>query len=126
MYVVRIESFGYLHGDPPEAHLTVDLREHFRDPHVDPRMREMTAADMPVRLAVLHTPGVVTLVTAVSHAVKAFTLGPGGQDVRLAVGCAGGRHRAPVFAAAVSDQLRVMGFTVELAHRDLHRPVVDR
>src|SRR5579883_2061587 len=29
---VRITSFGYLHDAAPLAHLTVDLRTHFRDP----------------------------------------------------------------------------------------------
>lgn len=126
MFTVRIESFGYLHGAPPEAHLTVDLRQHFRDPHVSADMRHKTANDMVVRLAVLHTPGIVPLVTATSQAVRAFTLGPSAQDVKLAVGCAGGRHRAPTFAQAVADQLRVMGFSVEVTHRDLSQPVVER
>lgn len=53
---VEIESFGYLHGEPPAAHLTIDLREHFRDPHVSPELRYMTAHDEPVRTAVLNTP----------------------------------------------------------------------
>lgn len=126
MFTIRIESFGYLHGDPPEAHLTVDLRSHFRDPHVSADMRHKTADDMAVRLAVLHTPGIVPMITAVSCAAKAFTLGPSAQDVRVAVGCAGGRHRAPTFARAVADQLRVMCFSVGVTHRDLHRPVIER
>lgn len=37
---IRIVSFGYGHGyghgNAPDAHLTLDLRTHFRDPHVSP------------------------------------------------------------------------------------------
>lgn len=53
---VEIVSFGYLHDAPPAAHLTIDLRQHFRDPHVSPELRFMTADDAPVREAVLNTP----------------------------------------------------------------------
>lgn len=44
MTAVEIVSFGYLHGEPPQAHITLDLRNHFRDPHINPALREMTAA----------------------------------------------------------------------------------
>lgn len=59
---VRIESFGYLHEAPPAAHLTIDLRHHFKDPHVSPELRYMTAHDELVRTTVLNTPGVADLV----------------------------------------------------------------
>ncbi|WP_435837479.1 hypothetical protein [Streptomyces chartreusis] len=42
MSVVEIVSFGYLHAAPPAAHLTIDLRHHFRDQHVSPELRYMT------------------------------------------------------------------------------------
>lgn len=95
MAAVEIVSFGYLHDEPPAAHLTVDLRHHFRDPDVSPELRYMTADDEPVRTAVLSTPGVAALVLATAAAVDAFTSGPSAGTVTVADGCAGGRHRAP-------------------------------
>ncbi|MYS27678.1 ATPase, partial [Streptomyces sp. SID7804] len=73
---VEIVSFGYLHDEPPAAHLTIDLREHFRDPHVSPELRYMTAHDEPVRTAVLSTPGVAALALATAAAVEAYASGP--------------------------------------------------
>jgi hypothetical protein len=55
---VHIVSFGYGHGTPPEAHLTLDLRHHFRNPHANPTLRGKTFADQSVRKAVLRTPGI--------------------------------------------------------------------
>jgi UPF0042 nucleotide-binding protein len=95
MPAVEIVSFGYLHGEPPPAHLTIDLRHHFKDPHVSPELRSMTAHDEPVRTTV--------------------------PD-----GCAGGRHRAPVFAQHLAHRLRRDGLSVTLHHRDLDKPVVQR
>ncbi|WP_406091465.1 ATPase [Kitasatospora purpeofusca] len=123
---IRVISFGYLHGPPPEAHLTLDLRAHFRDPHVDPALRELTAADLPVRRAVMGTPGIRETITAAALLAEAFDHGPSPAPLTVAVGCAGGRHRAATVAAVLADRLRKSVGPVHLTHRDLAKPVVDR
>lgn len=123
---VSITSFGYLHGAPPADHLTVDLRHHFRDPHISPDLRHMTARDRQVRQTVLNTAGIPALVEALSDAVVAYRNGPGGQDVTVAVGCAGGRHRAAVVAEALRTALADEDVAADIAHRDLEKPVIDR
>jgi UPF0042 nucleotide-binding protein len=123
---VTITSFGFLHGESPAAHLVVDLRQHFRDPHVCPELRHLTALDAPVRAAVMSTPGIAALVAVVAAAVDAFASGPSAGPVTIADGCAGGRHRAPTFAMALADLLTLGGHTVTVVHRDLGKPVVQR
>ncbi|MFH8805291.1 ATPase [Streptomyces sp. NPDC017936] len=123
---VRVVSFGYGHGDAPAAHLTLDLRAHFRDPHVSPAMRELTAAHRRVRRIVLGTPGVKALLTATVRAVQAYDAGPSARDTVIAVGCAGGRHRSAVAADVLARRLRRRGHEVTVEHRDLHRPVIAR
>ncbi|WP_019889466.1 RapZ C-terminal domain-containing protein [Streptomyces purpureus] len=123
---VEIVSFGYLHDEPPAAHLTIDLRHHFRDPHVSPELRYMTANDEPVRTAVLNTPGITDLVEATATAVAAFASGPSAGTVTVADGCAGGRHRAPTFARALAERLTAAGHSVTIHHRDLDKPVFQR
>lgn len=123
---VRIVSFGYGHGDAPDAHLTLDLRSHFRDPHVSPAMRELTATHSLVRRTVLGTPGVKALLTATVRAVQAYDAGPSARDTVVAVGCAGGRHRSAVAANVLARRLRRRGHAVTVEHRDLHLPVIAR
>jgi UPF0042 nucleotide-binding protein len=123
---IEIVSFGYLHDEPPAAHLTIDLRHHFRDPHVSQELRYMTAHDEPVRTAVLNTPGITDLVAATTLAVAAFAGGPSAGTVTVADGCAGGRHRAPVFARALADRLTAAGHQVTVLDRDLAKAVVER
>ncbi|MFD5345439.1 ATPase [Streptomyces anulatus] len=123
---VEIVSFGYLHGEPPAAHLTIDLRHHFRDPHVRPELRYMTADDAPVRAAVLATPGITALVDATAPAVDAFASGPTAGVVTVADGCAGGRHRAPTFARALAERLTAAGHSVTVQDRDIAKAVVQR
>jgi UPF0042 nucleotide-binding protein len=117
--------------------------EYFRDPHVSPELRQLTAYDAAVRRAMMDTPGIRELVVALVAAVEAYLAGPSASDVTVAVGCAGGRHRAATTAAALDavlrgdqDQAAEYGLAslaadrpahdVTLSHRDLARPVVHR
>lgn len=118
---VEIISFGYLHGEAPHAHLVLDLRTHFRDPHVDPALRYLTARDVEVRDAVLRTPGIRALVDATAAAVRAYQDGPTPAPITVAVGCAGGRHRAATVAMELASQT-----SATVVHRDLIKPVVER
>ncbi|MET8411097.1 RNase adapter RapZ [Streptomyces sp. NPDC005195] len=126
---IRITSFGHLHGPrPDDAHIVLDLRQHFRDPHWDKGLRELTARNRRVIRAVLGTPGIRQLLAATVAQAQAYARGPGGDGhpLSIAVGCAGGRHRAGVTAHALARRLRRRGHQVVLVHRDLHRPVVHR
>ncbi|MET8704318.1 RNase adapter RapZ [Kitasatospora sp. NPDC004723] len=126
---VEIVSFGYLHGEPPaDTDLVLDLRRHFRDPHVNPALRYLTAHDEEVREAVRTTPGITQAVTAAAAAVLAFRSGPSSDrhPVRVATGCAGGRHRAASVALELQTALAALGVEATVTHRDLAKPVVDR
>lgn len=124
---VEITSFGYLHGAEPDARITLDLRHHFRDPHVNPELRYLTAEDQAVRDAVMATDGIEQLVAATTATVEAYLAGPR-QDapVTVAVGCAGGRHRAATVASVLAERCAARGLGVDLVHRDLAKDVVER
>ncbi|GAB3209881.1 hypothetical protein GCM10027294_26010 [Marinactinospora endophytica] len=124
--MAEIVTFGYGHGVPPAAHITVDLRVHFRDPHVSPELRYLTARDQVVRDAVLATPGIRQVVDALRAAVLAYLAGPSGGDVTVAVGCAGGRHRAATVGMELAALLLRDGVAVTVVHRDLEREVIER
>lgn len=126
MATINIVSFGYGHAPAPEAHLTIDLRHHFRDPHLSPELRHMTADDQPVTEAVLATPGISDLIHAVSAAIKAFADGPTIGPVTVAAGCTGGRHRAPTFARTLLARLHSDGHHATIHHRDITQPVINR
>ncbi|WP_333493578.1 RapZ C-terminal domain-containing protein [Kitasatospora cathayae] len=126
---VVITSFGYLHDAPPaDQDITLDLRRHFRDPHVTPGLRYLTAHDEEVREAVRNTAGIPELVAATTAAVLAYRTGPSAaqHQVKVASGCAGGLHRAGSVALELATALTELGLTVQVVHRDIDRDVVDR
>lgn len=125
---VTVISFGYLHGDPPPAHLTIDLREGLHNPAADPAMRYLTGLEQPVREHVLATPGATdVLTTLVANTMVLHQLNdPRGLKTTIAIGCAGGRHRSVVLANELMQLLNELGVATEIEHRDVARPVVER
>jgi UPF0042 nucleotide-binding protein len=123
---VVVESFGYLHNPAPAAHVTIDLREALYNPHHDPAMRALTGLDPLVRDHVLATPGAEKILHGT--ALQVFGLLPGhhrrGKLVKVAFGCAGGRHRSVVAANELTNLLLAAGIGAEVSHRDILRPVV--
>ncbi|WP_239376061.1 RNase adapter RapZ [Frankia sp. Cj5] len=121
---ILIASFGFLHGPPPDADLILDLRP-YRDPHVTSHLRALTADDHQVRQAVMTTPGITKLIADTVADLRARSRTRPADPYRVAVGCAGGRHRAPTVALAIADGL-VTFARPQVTHRDLRKPVVAR
>lgn len=93
---------------------------------MDPALRELTAYDEPVRRAVLDTDGIRNLIDATAAAVTAYRSGPSARPVTVAVGCAGGRHRAATVAMTLQSRLAAQGITARTTHRDIGQDVVQR
>ncbi|MGW3954017.1 RapZ C-terminal domain-containing protein [Streptomyces sp. NPDC004752] len=143
---MAITSFGYLHSQEPTAHVCYDLRHQFKDPHLRPELRYLTARDAPVREAVMRTDGILPLVHAITATVDAYLAGPRqDESLTVALGCAGGRHRSATVADALGAALsgdtetaaayllaelakryKGRGLAVDLHHRDLDKDVVER
>jgi UPF0042 nucleotide-binding protein len=125
---VVVHSFGYLHEPPPDADITIDLRQVARDPHTTPEMRELTGLEPTIKWHVLDNPDVLGVLRALYHLTMAYlpSKDAAGTVVRVAIGCAGGRHRSVVVANELVDMLTVVGVGADVEHRDILRPVVIR
>ena len=127
MHHIQIVSYGTGHPlPPPPAHIVYNLAEHYRDPHRDPRMRQMTGRDELVRSRVLTTAGVPELLDAAEAAALAYLAGPVSAPLVIAFACVGGRHRSVVAADELAERLAAHGVAVTVHHRDIDRAVIDR
>lgn len=118
---VIVYSFGYLHGDPPPADVTIDVRKALLDPHIDADLRQLDGFNRRVRQRVMETPGAKELVVAVELVARAMALGS--SQVTIAFGCAGGRHRSVVLAKEVAIRLGTAGpegYRLDAKDRHLH------
>jgi RNase adaptor protein for sRNA GlmZ degradation len=120
---VRIISFGYGHGAPPAADLTLDVRKRFRNPADDPAMRERTGLDRGVYDRVMATPRVNATLALATVLVRGLAeVEP--HPVVVAIGCAGGRYRSVAMAVDLSRRLSALRVPTEVVHRDVHLPVL--
>ncbi|MFG2176960.1 ATPase [Streptomyces niveus] len=118
---LQIVSFGYGHKKPrPSCAVMFDAR-HLTDPYLDPALRDLDARDPRVQRAVMRTPGAQALLAAiVTTAYQLLAQAEDADTVTIAVGCGGGRHRAPVLASRAVVQLDHLDELRALAvHRDL-------
>lgn len=118
---LRIVSFGYGHSKPrPSCALMFDAR-HLTDPYLDPALRDLDARDPRVQRAVKRTPGAQALLAAIVTAgYQLLAQAADNETVTIAVGCGGGRHRAPVLASWAAAQMDHLDeLRVQAVHRDL-------
>lgn len=118
---ITLISFGFLHVDHPRADVVFDIRERLRDRAAAEAVLCFSGVDVEVQQVVRSTPGCVRLLHELADAVHGLTPG---RPQRVAVGCGGGRHRAPAVCELLAQDLRGRGGDIAVEHRHLQRPVL--
>ena len=127
-----ITTYGVLHGPAPDEGdvLLIDLSNALRNPHANPDMRYRTGLDPMVRDHVLTTPGADRIVAPNVDRIRALvtvhTLQVQPILTRVHIARQGGRHRSVAVAEEIARELRREGVGVEVYHRDIDKPVVER
>ncbi|MFJ7200900.1 MULTISPECIES: hypothetical protein [unclassified Streptomyces] len=127
MHPIRLISFGYLHlptgpdGSPvpPAADRIEDVRDRLRDPAAARDILDLDGLNHRVQGIVLNTPGARELLANLAD----YTALPDGPR-RIAIGCAGGKHRACALTELLARALRDRGREVEVEHLHAHLPRV--
>lgn len=127
MQPTHLISFGYLHlpknaaGQPlpPDADRIEDVRDRLRDPAAARSILDLDGYHPRVQAVVLNTPGARDLV---DNLVACATLPTGPRTI--AIGCAGGRHRACALVELTHQRLRELGHVATVQHLHAHLPRV--
>lgn len=94
-----IHSFGYKFRSGFPGGLMLDVR-HFRNPHHNPRLRELGGDDPRVQADVAKTIGFQAKYDELKNRVRSFP-GP------VYLGCQGGRHRSVALAIQIGRELGI-------------------
>lgn len=121
MSTIYLVSFGHLHGPAPRADRIEDVQVRFRDPARAAGILDLDGFDPAVQAIVMDTPGVGALLDNLAE----YCLTANG-DITVAIGCAGGRHRAPALVEILGKRFEDMGLDVDVDHRDVHLPRILR
>lgn len=121
---IRLISFGFLHlqGDaPPAADRIEDVRDRLRDPAAARDILDLDGRHPKVQEVILATFGARELL---ANLVDYAQLPAGPRSI--AIGCAGGKHRACGLIELLSRELRNRGREVDVDHHHAHLPRVNR
>lgn len=120
--MITLTSFGFLHlgGDaPPRADRVEDVRDRLRDPARAAGLLDLDGRDRRVQDVVRSTPGAAALLDNLVDYVESSP-----PPARIAIGCAGGRHRAAALVELLAAHLRSRGHDVTVEHLHAHLPRV--
>ena len=124
---IFVVSFSYRLGLPRAADLVIDAR-FLKNPHYDPELRPLTGKDPKVAAHVRSDPDFESFYSRLKDMLLPLVpryAGEGKSYLTLAFGCTGGRHRSVALAEAMAQELRALGHSVTLAHRDLERDKIE-
>ena len=120
---VKLVSFGYRHGLPEQADLTVDVR-FLPNPNFVDALRPRTGLDPAVADYVLQRPETQTFLAKfcdlVDFLVPLYEK-EGKAYLTIGIGCTGGRHRSVAIAQVLERHLRQRVEQVTVEHRDIGR-----
>ncbi|MCL1975663.1 MAG: RNase adapter RapZ [Firmicutes bacterium] len=123
MPLISICSFGYKYGLPLDADLAVDVR-FLPNPYYIAELKPLTGQQHAVRSFVLKQAATQEFMRRYLQLLR-FLLPQyskeGKHHLLLAIGCTGGRHRSVAIAEAFTKRLRMLGYQVILAHRDIEK-----
>ncbi|MGI5288012.1 RapZ C-terminal domain-containing protein [Nonomuraea polychroma] len=122
--MITIVSFGYRHGEPPRADITLDLRDSLRNPQHNEALRHLTGMHQQVRQHVLDTRGARTIILHTAAAASDLQATLPDRQIVVAVGCQGGRHRSVSVAEDIADLLTWLEAPVQVEHRDIDKPLL--
>jgi len=122
-FSVRISSFGFKYGIPPESDCVLDVR-CLPNPYYNEDMKPLSGLDTAVTDFLFGFELSQELLNKLCDFLR-FLLPcyeqEGRHQINIAIGCTGGRHRSVAIAQALGDQLQSEGFPVSVFHRDMER-----
>ncbi len=117
---ISIVSFGFKHGIPIDVDLVFDVR-FLPNPFYIEELRDFTGNDLKVREFVMNSP------ISLEFSEKLFDLvdflipqyiKEGKNQLVIAIGCTGGRHRSVTIANLLYERLKAEDYRVNTNHRD--------
>lgn len=118
---VDVLSFGFKRGLPREGDLVFDVR-FLPNPFYIPELGHHTGLDEDVRTFVLEHPVtqefLVKCMDMITFLLPNY-INEGKHRLVIAVGCTGGAHRSVAIAEYIGQQIRELGYNVNVNHRDI-------
>ena len=121
---VTVLSFGFKNGIPRDADNSFDVR-FIPNPFYIPHLKEKTGNDKEVQEYVMSHPVALTFfdkLTSMIDYLIPFYIKEDKNQLIIAIGCTGGKHRSVTLANKLYQHLQKLGHNVVVNHRDINNP----
>ncbi|MBQ7147832.1 MAG: RNase adapter RapZ [Pseudobutyrivibrio sp.] len=119
---VTIVSFGFKYGIPSDADLVFDVR-FLPNPYYDLELRPFTGNDQPIKDFVLKYDEAKTFLEKTTDLIQFLIpnyINEGKNQLVIAVGCTGGKHRSVCLANEIFEALSGdESYGLKIEHRDI-------
>jgi len=118
-----VYSFGFKHGVPVDANMVWDVR-FLPNPYWQEELRPMSGCEKQVSDYVIKSDQGVTFLSLVKPLISFLlesTENVGKNELRLAIGCTGGRHRSVAVVESLREFLAGRDVDLDVFHRDLEK-----
>lgn len=119
--MVTLLSFGYKHGIPSDADLVFDVR-FIPNPFYLPNLKEKTGQQTEVREYVMKWNVTEQFISKIDDLLTFLLpnyVKEGKNQMVIAIGCTGGKHRSVVLTEEIYQRLKMAGYSVSCQHRDI-------
>ncbi len=124
---ISIRSFGFKYGIPTDADLVFDVR-FLKNPYYDVKLRGLTGLDPEIRKFVADCPESGIFLDKLEDMLEFLIpnyIKEGKNQLVVAIGCTGGRHRSVALAEGIYERLKSnTGYGLKVEHRDMDRDLV--
>lgn len=121
--VITVLSFGFKYGIPADADLVFDVR-FIPNPFYIQELKPLTGNDVAVRDYVMEQSEsnefLLKLEDMCNFLIPNYVK-EGKNQLVIAVGCTGGKHRSVTLANELYTKLRKLGHSVSIIHRDIDK-----
>ncbi len=120
---VTICSFGFKYGIPVDINMLWDVR-FLPNPYWEEELRPKNGTEQDVSDYVIGSSegrAFLKLLKTFVIFIVQQNIAAGKEEITLAVGCTGGRHRSVAVAEVVKDVLDLLPVTVIIEHRDIEK-----
>lgn len=122
---LNVLAFGFKYGIPLDADLVFDVR-CFPNPFYIEDLKKKTGNDKEVQDYVMSFEQSKVffdnLMTMMKHLIPLYSE-EGKTNVTIAIGCTGGKHRSVTIANKFGEEMKKLGYSVNMIYRDISRGV---
>ena len=120
---VTVMSFGFKYGIPIDADLVFDVR-FLPNPYYVDSLKNLNGCDKAVSDYVMNSSESLEFFDRLSDFVKYLLpkyIKEGKNQLLVAIGCTGGRHRSVTIANKIYEDIKNENFSVFIKHRDIKK-----